>query len=58
MLNEYISETLIAFFTFASVRYSIPNYILNKEISLWSGFVLSVCYALCAFIRKYARVYF
>lgn len=58
MINEYVLETLIAFLTFASVRYSLPNFILNKEISLWSGFVLSFCYALCAFIRKYARLYF
>lgn len=46
-------DTIVAFFTFAATRYTLPNYILGNPILLWQGFVLATCYAICAFIRKY-----
>lgn len=54
-MDQILYDTIIAFFTFASIRYALPNYILGKEISLYAGLVLSLCYALCAFVRVYAK---
>lgn len=48
-------DTIVAFVAFASIRYALPNYILGKEMTLFTGFVLSLCYALCAFVRAYAK---
>lgn len=57
MLNPYLYDFFVAFITFALVRYTLPNMILGKEVSLWSGFVLSLFYAICAFIRSYSKVF-
>mgnify|MGYP001846968045 CR=1 len=54
-MDQEIYDTVIAFITFASIRYALPNYILGKEVSLYAGFVLSVCYALCSFVRAFAK---
>lgn len=53
LLNELYFDTIVAFITFGSLRYLLPNYILNRPLSIWAGFVLSFCYALCAYVRKY-----
>lgn len=54
-MSPMLYDTLVAFVTFGFIRYALPNYILGKEITLWAGFVLSFCYALCAFVRSYAK---
>lgn len=54
-MDQLMYDTLVAFVTFGFVRYALPNYILGKEITVWAGFVLSFCYALCAFIRSYVK---
>ncbi len=54
-MNQLLYDTIVAFVTFAFIRYALPNYILGRDITLWAGFVLSLCYALCAFVRSYAK---
>jgi hypothetical protein len=54
-MNPAIHEGLVAFFVFAIIRYSLPNLILGKEISLWSGFILSFFYTLSVLVRSYAK---
>lgn len=54
-MNQIVYDTIVAFFTFASVRYTLPNYILGKEITFINGLILSFLYALCAFIRIYMK---
>lgn len=56
-MNHLLYDTIVAFVAFASIRYTLPNYILGKEMTLFTGFVLSLCYALCAFVRAYAKRY-
>ena len=54
-MKELFYDTIVAFIVFAIFRYMLPNYILDKEVTLWTGFVLSSCYALCAFVRSYTK---
>jgi len=48
-----IKNAIISFFAFATTRYMLPNYILNKEINIYNMLILSTCYASCAFLRQY-----
>jgi hypothetical protein len=57
-MHELVYESITAFVTFALVRYTLPNIVLQLPIDLWKAFVLSTCYALCAYIRKYVSVHF
>lgn len=57
-MNFLFYESLIAFFVFALIRYAIPNFILGKESTLWSGFVLSSFYTLSVFLRSYSKQVF
>ena len=56
--NILIFDTIIAFFAFATTRYTLPNYILGKDLSLWHCIIYSSCYALCAWLRKYLSLKF
>lgn len=57
MANPLLSpDIVVAFVTFMSVRYYLPNIILNKPTSMWSAFVLSFCYGLTVYIRNHSKV--
>ena len=56
--NMLIFDTIIAFFAFAITRYTLPNYILGKDLSVWHCMIYSLCYALCACLRKYMSLKF
>lgn len=49
-------DIIVAFFTFMSVRYYLPNIILNKSTSMWDAFVLSFCYGLTVYIRSHSQL--
>ncbi len=55
-MNSLIFDTIVAFFAFATTRYTLPKFILGQEMSFFACFVLSFCYALCAYIRKYLSI--
>lgn len=55
MDTVYFYDSLVAFITFGIVRYTLPNLVLGKDISLWSGLVLSFFYALSVVIRSYCK---
>ena len=57
-MNFLLFESLIAFFVYAIIRYIVPNFILGKESTLWSGFVLSCFYTLSVFLRSYSKQVF
>ena len=53
--DELIFESFFAFFAYATTRYYLPNTLLDKQMVLHEVFILSSCYALCAFLRKWGR---
>ena len=55
MVGVLSNEVTIAFFTFMSIRYYLPNFILEKPTTLWTAFILSSCYALSVYIRKHQK---
>lgn len=55
-MDKLMFDTIIAFITFGTTRYALPNIVLNKPVLLWNGLVLSFFYALCALIRKYMSI--
>lgn len=57
MVESMLSpDIVVAFFTFMSVRYYLPNIILNKPTSMWAAFVFSFCYGLTVYIRKHSNL--
>jgi hypothetical protein len=54
-MNQLAYDTIIAFFTYIIVRYTLPNYILGKEITVYSGLLLSFLYALSTLVRTYMK---
>ena len=51
-------DTFIAFLSFASIRYLLPNYIIGSGLSVGECFIYSLCYSLCYYVRKYLSEYF
>ena len=54
-MDDLQFEAIFALFAFATTRYMLPHTILNKTIDIKEMIVLSLGYALCAYIRKWAR---
>lgn len=54
-MNGIAVDAIVGFFTFGSIRYMLPNYVLGKTIDMWVCFVLSFCYAICIYVNKHAR---
>ena len=57
MSETIIEESIFAIVVFATTRYSLPNYILNKKIIMYEMFITSLCYAFCAFLRMLFKKY-
>jgi len=47
-MNDFIYNMLI----FGLIRYSIPNFVLSKNIRLDKLIVTSLCYALAVYVTK------
>lgn len=47
-MNDFIYNVII----FGLIRYSMPNYILSKNIKLDKLIVTSLCYALAVYVTK------
>lgn len=47
----YEFDFLVAFFGFLLVRYTLPNSVLGREVSLGSGVVLALGFALYGYVR-------
>ena len=47
-----MNDVYVAIFAFASTRYLLPKVILKQKITLKEMIVLSLCYGLCAHVRK------
>ena len=54
-MNDLQFEAMFAIMAFASTRYLLPQTMLKKSIVVKEMIVLSVCYGLCAYLRKWAR---
>jgi len=54
-MNDLQFETMFAIIAFASTRYVLPQTILKRSIVAKEMIVLSLCYGLCAYLRKWAR---
>ena len=54
-MDEIQFEALFAVVAFATTRYMLPKTILKSKIMIKEMIVLSLCYGLCAYIRKKAR---
>ena len=48
MMNDFMYNMMI----FGIIRYSLPNYLLSKNIRLDKLIVTSLCYALAVYITK------
>ena len=54
-MEELKFEFIFAVIAFATTRYAIPWSILKKKIDTKELIVLSVCYGLCSYLRRWAR---
>lgn len=52
-MHFLLFSTIVAFFAFAIIRYTLPNYLLGIELSLFKCFVISACYALNVLVINY-----
>ena len=52
-MNSLFFDTIVAFFAFAIIRYTLPNYLLSKELSLLKCIVVSACYALSVLVSNH-----
>lgn len=51
-LKSALKMWIVGFIVFASMRYMLPNYILNKPIILKDLLVISTCYGLALIARN------
>ena len=49
-------DFMIALVGFYFIRYIIPNSILKKNTDLFSGFILSLCYATFGIVRNFINL--
>ena len=54
-MDELQFEALFAFIAFATTRYVLPQTILKEPIIMRELLILSACYAICSYLRKWAR---
>lgn len=55
-MNDLLFESIFAIFAFATTRYILPNTLLKRKIYINELIILSICYGLCSFMRKYASI--
>ena len=51
-MDDLQFEAIFAVFAFATTRYMLPKTIMNSKIVVKEMIVLSLCYGLCAYLRK------